>query len=195
MPTYLEIVVNVPHVEGVFHYHLPAELEGKITPGHLVEVPFGKQHVQGVVLKAVDQPSVAETRAVERLIDSSVMVTPGQIALAEYLSESTLAPLSVCINLMLPVGLSQMGDTLYSLADNLKWSGSKPVSDLQHRMLNLLENRGPLTGRQFDRALPRTRWRSSVPAWIIWTDPTRASWILFTRINWLRAAMPGGWIP
>ncbi|MFN2265403.1 MAG: primosomal protein N' [Anaerolineales bacterium] len=166
MPTYLEIVVNVPHVEGVFHYHLPAELEGKITPGHLVEVPFGKQHVQGVVLKAVDQPSVAETRAVERLIDSSVMVTPGQIALAEYLSESTLAPLSVCINLMLPVGLSQMGDTLYSLADNLKWSGSKPVSDLQRRMLNLLENRGPLTGRQFDRALPRTRWRSSARALI-----------------------------
>ena len=63
MPTYLEIVVNVPQVEGVFHYHLPPELEGRVLPGHLVEVPFGRQRVQGVVIKQVEHPSVTEPAA------------------------------------------------------------------------------------------------------------------------------------
>ena len=161
MPTYLEIVVNVPQVEGVFHYHLPPELEGQVLPGHLVEVPFGRQHVQGVVIKQVEHPSVTETRAVKGLIDGSVVVTPSQIALAEFLADSTLAPLSTCISLMLPVGLSQMGDTQYALAESVRGSTAQSTTDLQQRLLDLLGKRGALSGRQIDRGLPRVRWRSS----------------------------------
>ena len=47
---FVEIAVNVPRVSGVFHYHLPPELEGRLEPGHLVLVSFGEQVVQGVVL-------------------------------------------------------------------------------------------------------------------------------------------------
>ncbi|HLE73240.1 MAG TPA: hypothetical protein VI688_03240, partial [Anaerolineales bacterium] len=104
MPTYVEIAVNVPQVSGVFHYHLPLELEDHVRPGHLVEVPFGKQRVQGVVLRKVDQPAVAETRPVSGLIDPDVVLTSSQLALAEYMSKSAVAPLSTCVNLMLPVG-------------------------------------------------------------------------------------------
>lgn len=167
MPTYLEIVVNVPQVEGVFHYHLPPELEGQVGSGHLVEVPFGRNRVQGVVLKQVDQPSVAETRAVSALIDGSVVLTAAQLALAEYLSDSTLAPLSACVNLMLPVGLSQMGDTQYSLAAGAQGSKPRSTTDLQQRVLDLLTSRGPLLGRQIDRAIPRVKWRSTVRALIL----------------------------
>lgn len=162
MTVYLEIVVNVPRVEGVFHYHLPAELEGRVNPGHLVEVPFGKQYVQGVVLRQVSQPSVSETRPVRTLIDGSVVLTPAQLALAEHLAESTLAPLSACINLMLPTGLTQLGDTLYLLDGRSGSAGTKQPSDLQRRVLDLLTKRGPLTGRQIDRAIPRAKWRQVV---------------------------------
>ncbi|UCD97723.1 MAG: DEAD/DEAH box helicase [Chloroflexota bacterium] len=162
MPTFLEIVVNVPHVEGVFHYHLPDDMEGQVHPGHLVEVPFGKQQVQGVVLRQVNQPSVQETRPVSALIDNSVVLTGAQLALAEQMATDTLAPLSACINLMLPAGLSQMGDTLYTLHIPPK-SRTKPApTDLQRRVLDLLNKRGPLTGRQVDRAIPRTRWRQAI---------------------------------
>lgn len=162
MPTYLEIVVNVPQVEGVFHYHLPPELESQVFPGHLVEVPFGKQRVQGVVLRQVSQPSVAETRAVTALIDGSVFLTTAQLALAEYLADSTLAPLSACINLMLPVGLTRMGDTLYTISGRAKTVAKQPPTNLQRRVLDLLTDRGPLLGRQIDRAIPRTRWRQAI---------------------------------
>jgi primosomal protein N' (replication factor Y) len=162
MPTYLEIVVNVPRVEGVFHYHLPAELEGQVIPGHLVEVPFGRRFVQGVVLRQVTQPSVSETRPVRGMIDNSVVLTRSQLALAEYLAESTLAPLSACVNLMLPAGLIQMGDTLYTLNGRSSSTGTKSPSDLQRRVLDLLAKRGPLLGRQIDRAIPRVNWRPAV---------------------------------
>ena len=108
MTVFVEIAVNVPHVSGVFHYHLPAELEGRVDRGHLVTVPFGKQMVQGVVLSVVDAPSVPQTRPVEALLDPQPVVTGAQIELARHLSEVTLTPLSVCLALMLPPGLSQL---------------------------------------------------------------------------------------
>lgn len=172
MPTYVEIAVNVPQVSGVFHYHLPGILEGKVKTGHLVEVPFGKQHVQGVVLREITQPAVAETRAVHELIDPEAVLTAGQMALAQHLAESTLAPLSTCINLMLPTGLSKMADTLYSLKGTLLDQGEdQPIlndldglSPLQQQMVRLLRDRGPLRGRQIDQALPRRNWRAAARA-------------------------------
>jgi primosomal protein N' (replication factor Y) len=162
MPTYVEIVVNVPQVEGSFHYHLPPELEGKVLPGHLLEVPFGKRRVQGVVLKEIGQPSVPETRPVYSLVDQSVVLTKKQLVLAEHLAESTLAPLSACINLMLPVGLAQMADTRYSLNFPAPSLGGWTPTDLQRRVMELLDRRGALLGRQINRALPRTRWRAAM---------------------------------
>ncbi len=162
MPEYLEIVVNVPQAEGVFHYHLPPDLEGKVAPGHLVEVPFGKRRVQGVVLRKIEQPAVSKTRAVSALIDDSVVLTPAQLALAKHLADSTLAPLSVCVNLMLPVGLTQMSDTLYTVVGRSKKVGKQPPTDLQRRVLDLLTRRGSLLGRQIDRAIPRVRWRQAI---------------------------------
>lgn len=162
--TYLEIAVNVPQVSGVFHYHLPPELEGVVIPGHLVEVPFGKQRVQGVVLRQVEAPAVRETKAVLALIDPEVAVTPAQLALAEHLAYTTLAPLSSCISLMLPVGLAQVADTSYRAAGRSAASGPQQLTDLQRRLLDLLFRRGPLLGRQLDRALPRANWRSAMRA-------------------------------
>ena len=158
MPTYLEIAVNIPRVTGVFHYHLPPELEGLIQVGHLVIAPFGHQTVQGVVLRFVDQPGVAETRPVSGLVDPAARLTSNQMALARHLSQVCLAPLAACLGLMPPPGLEQQADILY------KAQGRRPdnLTRTQTRLLNLLYERGPLRGRQIDRAIPRTNWRASV---------------------------------
>ncbi|MEA3350071.1 MAG: primosomal protein N', partial [Chloroflexota bacterium] len=102
MTTFVEIVVNVPHVSGVFHYHLPEHLEGKVDTGHLVTVPFGQQTVQGVAMRTVADPTVPKTRPVSALLDPKPVVTPAQIELARYLSTRSLAPLATCLTLMLP---------------------------------------------------------------------------------------------
>ena len=69
MPTFVEIAVNVSHVNRRFHYHLPPELEGRVDTGHLVTVPFGRQTVQGVVLGLEVQPDVSKTKPILELLD------------------------------------------------------------------------------------------------------------------------------
>jgi primosomal protein N' (replication factor Y) (superfamily II helicase) len=161
MPFYVEIAVNLPQVQGVFHYHLPPELAGKVEPGHLVEVPFGRQIVQGVVLRCIPEPDVENTRPVRNLLDLDVLLTPAQIELARGLSHATLASLAECIALMIPPGLSQVADTLYELAPESTPADSGRLSPLADRLLQLLQKRGPLRGRQIDQAIPRLDWRKA----------------------------------
>jgi len=166
MTVYVEIAVNVPRIAGVFHYHLPDELEGQVGRGHLVIVPFGRQEVQGVVLRQVETPSVPKTRPVTALLDPQPVVTPAQIALAEHLAGCSLAPLAACITLMLPPGLSQMADTLYTLTPGGEAANANDpaLTAPQQRLLALLQQRGPLRGRQIDHALPRKRWQATARA-------------------------------
>ncbi len=160
MTSFVEVAVNVPQVSGTFHYHLPTELEGQVNPGHLVEVPFGHQRVQGVVFRLVDHAEVPETKPVIALLDPQAVLTPEQIRLAGWLSESTLAPLAACIDAMIPPGLTQQADTLYQ-----KSTPALPVAhaltSLQSRILALIDERGPLRGRQLDSAFRHVDWRSA----------------------------------
>jgi primosomal protein N' (replication factor Y) len=159
MTQYIEIAVNVPRVSGVFHYHLPLELEGKLQPGHLVLVSFGEQLVQGVVLGEVAEPQVPETKPVEALLDPEPVLSPLQLELAQHIAESTLAPLAAAVNLMLPPGIGEQADMEYAL------TGEEPSGKLsgpQQSLLAILRERGPLRGRQLDRAVPRRNWRASM---------------------------------
>ncbi len=157
MPTYVEVAVNVPQVSGVFHYHLPEELEGLARAGQLVLAPFGSRTVQGVILDFVDRPMVAETRPLIELVDPALSLTVQQIALARQMADAWLAPLAACIGLMLPPGLEQQADLLYTAHGRLP----DDLSETQKRLLNLLYRRGPLRGQQIDHALPRINWRSA----------------------------------
>ncbi|MFO7632064.1 MAG: hypothetical protein R6W76_05955, partial [Caldilinea sp.] len=162
MPTYVSVAVNLSQVGDVFDYHLPPELEGAVQPGHLVEVPFGNRRVQGVVFGLVDQPAVTETRPVLALLDPLPVLTAAQRALAEALAEASLAPLAACINLMLPTGLGQQADVLYTLQAARLPAGGAPFTSLQQRILAQLTERGPLRGRQLDAAFRRVDWRASM---------------------------------
>jgi len=170
MPKYVEIAVNVSHVNNTFHYHLPPELERKIETGHLVTVPFGKQTVQGVVLKLLEDPTFPKTKPVSDLIDPDPALTGEQIKLAHYLSDHTLAPFAACINLMLPPGLGQMADTLYTSGLTREQfsigtqRGTLKLTEAQRRLLTLLIDRGSLRGRQIERALPRKNWKTTAGA-------------------------------
>jgi primosomal protein N' (replication factor Y) (superfamily II helicase) len=163
MPTvFVEVVVNVPQVRGVFHYHLPPELEENLGPGHFVLVPFGKQTVQGVILERLTSTSVAETRPVLALLETNPVLTPEQISLARNMAENSLSPLAACIDLMLPPGLSQHTETTYSLAERAASTPGENLSTVQRRLLKLLERRGPLRTSQLERALPNQNWRAAV---------------------------------
>ena len=173
MTSFVQIVVNVPSVAGIYDYAIPEFLAGRVGVGHLVIVPFGKQTAQGVVFRFIDQPSVQAVKEIIELVDSEPVLTQAQIALAEAMAESTLSPLAAVVGFFLPVGLSQQVDTVYDLRllnDDLRLSGNASVGGIspktqrltiEDRLLNLLRARGSLRGRQIDTHFAKVDWRKT----------------------------------
>jgi len=166
MTTFVQIVVNVPAVSGIFDYAVPESLAGQIGVGHLVIVPFGKQTVQGVVFRFIDQPSVPEVKEIAELVDPLPVLTQAQIALAESMAESTLSPLAAMVGLFLPTGLSQEADVNYQLRipalSSVEGTDYIPQkSTIESRLINLLKERGHLRGRQIDTHFRKVDWRKS----------------------------------
>ncbi len=154
---FADIVVNVPRLTAAYSYAIPESLRGRIKIGHLVTVPFGPQRTQGIVTGLSDTPPpVKQVSAIEGLIDPEPVLTPAQIDLARWLAHTYLASLIECLILMLPPGLSKRADVLYSLNPG----EPRTLATGQQALFDLLTERGPLRGRQIERALPRG-WRSS----------------------------------
>jgi len=156
MTTFVQIVVNVPAVSGIFDYSVPESLLGKVGVGHLVIAPFGKQTVQGVIFRFIDQPSVPEVKEIIELVDPAPVMTQAQIALAEAMAESTFSSLASIVSLFLPVGLSQEADVNYQLRIT---DYEDKTSTTATRLVNLLNERGPLRGRQIDTHFRKVDWR------------------------------------
>jgi primosomal protein N' (replication factor Y) len=152
---YVEVAVNLPPVRGTFHYHIPPELKNKLSPGHLVTASFGQRRVQGIVISISETSPVEETKPIEMMVDPQPVLTPLQLELAQWISNQTLAPLNECLHVMLPPGLSQQADSVYSL----RLPGGETKTKTEARLIKLINRRGPLRGRQINRAMPRIRWR------------------------------------
>ncbi|HEX7567581.1 MAG TPA: DEAD/DEAH box helicase, partial [Anaerolineaceae bacterium] len=162
---YLQVAVNIPTLSGVFDYHVPEDLAGQIMPGCLVVVPFGKQVIQGVVVREVEIPQVQQTRPITALLDPLPVLTLAMLELAFELAEQILAPLALCIDLMLPPGLSQQADTLYH-ATGFEGASPIPLTPFQKKILALLEQRGDLRGRQLEAAFPHIEWKEAAQAMV-----------------------------
>jgi primosomal protein N' (replication factor Y) (superfamily II helicase) len=161
MHLFAKIAVNIPTLVGIFDYHLPEELTGRVGAGHLVTVPFGRQTVQGVVLELVNQSSVAETKPVLDLLDPLPVLTGVQIELAKQMAESTLNPLAAIIDMMLPSGLSQHADQRFEIREQSVVEESRQWTNTQTRILKLLSEKGPLRGRQIERHFSKVDWRKT----------------------------------
>jgi primosomal protein N' (replication factor Y) len=129
--------------------------------GQLVSVPFGSQTVQGVIVETLEKASVSVTKSVLALLDVEPVVTSGQIELARQLAAATLNPLAAILDLMLPPGIAQHADVLYTLTSDRLDVGGKNFPEIQTRLLKLLMAQGPMRGRQIDRHFERVEWRKS----------------------------------
>ena len=145
---YAKVAIDAP-VEGAFHYHIPAELDGVIVPGHLVRVGFRTAMQPGIVVALDDESPVEITKPIIELLDPQPVVTAQQIALAHWIGTQTLAPLGQCLWLMLPPGLVGRRDVLLTLLQT-----DVILSDpLQAQLVDLLARRGSLRGDQLNRSL------------------------------------------
>jgi len=158
---FARVAVNVSAISNLFDYSIPAELAQQIQAGCLVTVPFGNQMVQGIIVQLTESPAVENPKPVIDLLDPAPVLTPPQLALAILLAESTLNPLASIVSLMLPTGLSQQADVLYQTVDRGPQTVQDGQSSIVNRLLKLLNERGPLRGRQIDSHFAKIDWRKT----------------------------------
>ncbi len=163
MTTYARVLVFLPYrardASGTFDYHIPPELEGQLTPGMLVIVPFRAWRLPGVILTLPATPEVPETRSIESLLDPDPLLTPALLELAHWMADATLTPLHVCARLILPAGLRPRNDLRLT-----PQVGTVPpdLPDDAAQCLELLLERGSLNRSQVAWALRRTGWRRAL---------------------------------
>ncbi len=158
---YAELVINIEApLEGTFHYDVPADMQPAVRVGHLVEVEFGRRLAQGIIIDFSQTAPVPETKPLIVLIDPEPVLRPWQIALGQWLSREYLTPLNQCLRLMLPPGLTRWADITVDI--DPEWDGSGALTPLQQQLVALLREKGHLRGRQIQRALPKTAWKTAV---------------------------------
>lgn len=158
-PTYAQVVVNVPFLTAALTYTIPDELHERVGAGHLVTVPLEGRRVQGIVTGLTNSAPAVRLRALESLLDPEPVLTTAQLDLAAWIAQTYCAPLIDCLTMMLPPGLAKRADQVYSLnMDSLKLA-----TPAQQSLVDLLQAKGPLRGRQIDRALTgQDNWRADV---------------------------------
>ena len=129
--------------------------------GKQMIAPFGKQTVQGVVFRFIDQPSVSQVKEIIEIVDAAPVITQAQIALADAMSESTFSSLTSIVSLFLPAGLSQEADTSYAIREQQleKQRSNIESSSIASRIVKLIQERGPIRGRQLDSHFSKVDWR------------------------------------
>ncbi|GBD11146.1 Primosomal protein N' [bacterium HR23] len=93
-------------------YSVPAHLE--VQPGHAVWVPLGSRLAFGVALEAQGEAPPFPTRPIAGLVDPEPLIPQPYLALARWLSETTLSPLMDAVSLCLPPGFRRRVHTVFA---------------------------------------------------------------------------------
>lgn len=154
---FAEVAINRP-VHQTFSYHIPSALAGLLEPGHLVRVGFRTAQAAAIVVNITRHAPDFVTKPVLERLDPIPIVSPTQIAVAQWMAESTYTPIGLCLWLMVPPGATQKSDYLYQLHDATV-QGQTPT---EKEILSLLKRRGDLPGREINRIISKTGWRKSI---------------------------------
>ena len=136
-----EVAVDAPASVGhTFTYAIPPGIT--LQPGHLVWVPFGPRTLPGIVFSLSQETDAPYTKDILDTLDPEPVLTPHQLALAQWISERYLAPLYACAALMLPPGFTGRLRTLLTLTPLGHANDQSGLSPGQRRLLEHLRSRG-----------------------------------------------------
>ncbi len=153
--------VRAPGAPPTYTYAIPDALADHIVPGVLVTVPFHGRKLSGIVAALSKTSRLPDIKPIESLLDPEPAIDPSRIELAHWMAHEYLAPLSECLHLFLPPGITVHSDTIYSLAPE-KDEPLPRVDTLQADLLALLKQRGELSRGQLQRAFGRKAWRNAL---------------------------------
>ena len=101
--------VNHTHVDKLFEYIIPPEMDEQIQIGHRVLLPFGnrRQAMEGFVINMVQEPlyDPAQMKSIQSLLDEYPVFLPDQIELAKWMAKRYYSTLVGTLRLMIPAQL------------------------------------------------------------------------------------------
>ena len=98
------VLVEISHqnIDRIFDYHVPSSYEDSIKVGIRVEVPFGKQVLEGFVLEIKSSGEVDDLKDILGVVDTDVILNEELLTLGKRMQKETLATLIRCYQVMLP---------------------------------------------------------------------------------------------
>ena len=120
-PLYVEVAVPL-HVSQTFTYRLPEEAREIAQVGAQVLVPLGRGAVTGFIVELLSDLSRhrnltdAEIKTVERVLDSSPLVTPEVLEITRWVAQYYGAPWGEVLKAALPPGISPASEQTLSLS-------------------------------------------------------------------------------
>ena len=132
-PSYARVIIPLA-VEGAYTYSIPDHLSGKIRPGLMVLVPFGKRRIYtGVIREAAEAHELDVTpKEILELLDDQPMVLPAQLQLWDWMSSYYMCQPGEIMRAALPSGLRPESESRVSVSPGYDDDGSM---DPQERLL------------------------------------------------------------
>jgi len=145
---FIDVLVELKakQIDKTFTYIVPEELKKDIKIGKRVIVPFGKQKLEGFILKTYDNVDVDyELKEIISIVDENPVLNEELLELGKYISNKTLSNLISAYQTMLPSALKAHKDfivnkkylTYIKLIDN----AYIPKNENQQRILDLLKDK------------------------------------------------------
>ncbi len=174
MPSILQVALDTP-LPQLFDYQLPEGI-GDVTPGSLVEVPFGRTRQIGVALGQVTGSRIGadKLRDVVRVFDDRPALSPDIVRLAQFCADYYHFPLGGVLLATLPPRLKNAAPLVVerpwlTLTEAGRSAVPSPRARAQRALLDRLQL-GPQSRDQL-RAQNLTRHAATLVAtgWAVWS--------------------------
>ncbi len=178
--TYAEVAVGAPAQPGkTFSYSVPEGME--VRPGHAVQVPFGPRQLPGFVFALAQVPGYPETRPITRVVGEEPWLSPQQLSLARWISETYRSPLYSAAVPMVPPGFRQKVQAVYVPLQQPSPILLEGLDERQRTVLDYLTRQGTagqgelqsrFRKREADIALGQLTRKGLVKRTWVWRRPT-----------------------
>ncbi len=143
----VEVLVELKakRIDQTYSYLIPEILKEKVKVGIRVLVPFGRQQLEGFVLKITNNNSQEyELKEIIDIIDEEPVINEEMLELGKYISKKTLSNLISAYQSMLPSALKAKKDFKVNkkYVSYIKKTDNEyiPKNDVQKELLDLIGN-------------------------------------------------------
>ena len=132
MAEYANIIVDISHekLDKTFQYRIPEKLQGKLSLGMQVYIPFGNRKIKGYVVELTDEVEfeVAKIKDIIGIVTDSVPIESQLIALAGWMKKNYGATMNQALKTVIPI--KKKGSAMEHKTVHLKLTGTEAKSQL-----------------------------------------------------------------